>query len=323
MLLFRVCSRPQDTYFTRTITANHKQHHKQQQQQLDEDKDGSISTQGAIQLLNYISDRGSDAEKQHSSSSGTDADDDADSSDEEGDDDANKDANKHGDASAQAAVAAAAQMMCSSSGGESSGCSSCASSSSNSEDEEEDVRSMLVVPHGEYSHVHVLRRRHHQGNLQSEEEQTNAKLESLMKSTLAYMSETLHSPERREVFERWLFKLADVHGTGRVGVQELEMLLKGLEFDGITCEDLTSGVVGPSGDSGGSSEADEAQRILDEYDSTHSGYLSADEFPQLAHSVMLTYQLHSADLHSRLIGGYQLTRKLSQGTGAMVRLGAR
>ena len=172
---------------------------------------------------------------------------------------------------------------------------------------------MLVVPHGEYSHLHVQRRKHR--NIQSEEERTGEKLEGLLKSTMAYMSETLHNPDSRETFYRWLFKLADVHNTGRIGVQELEMLLKGLEFDGITCEDLTSDA------NWRRSDGDRAQCLLDEYDTNKSGYLTPDEFRVLARAITMNYELHSGELHSDMIGGYQLSKKLNQGAGAMVRVG--
>ena len=179
--------------------------------------------------------------------------------------------------------------------------------------EEDDTQSMLVVPHGDYSHTHVRRRKRH--NLQSEEERTGMKLEALLKNTMTFMSETLHHTDRRETFEKWLFKLADVHGNGQIGLRELEMLMKGLEFDGITCEDLTT-------DSNRTrSDAERAQCLMDEYDTNKSGFLTEDEFMLLARAITMNYQLHSADLHSDMIGGYQLSKKLSQGGGSMIRVG--
>jgi Ca2+-binding EF-hand superfamily protein len=106
------------------------------------------------------------------------------------------------------------------------------------------------------------------------------------------MSETLKNPESRKEFHTWLFKLADVNERKAISQDELELLLKALEFDGIHPDSLSvSGTTTAS-----QTTAESTKKLLEEYDTGKTGLLTQEQFMALADVIAKNYELRSADM---------------------------
>eukprot|EP00727_Mastigamoeba_balamuthi_P005729 m51a1_g1776 putative protein kinase domain containing protein (2257) ;mRNA; f:327631-336212 len=136
-------------------------------------------------------------------------------------------------------------------------------------------------------------------------------VEMLSAEVNQFIGKVLQLPESRDQFITWLFKLADTDNSSQIKEDQLQLLLQALESDGITADSLTC-------------EADKSttsKKILDEYDPSHTGFLSKEAFMALADVILKSYALRSADMKSDKIGKYTLSRKLGEGSQAAVRLG--
>lgn len=98
--------------------------------------------------------------------------------------------------------------------------------------------------------------------------------------------------DEKKKFHNWLFKLANPKEQNRITAKELSTLLKALENDGITPDEL---VVKPSTD-----VESNAKEIIEEYGSTDNngkddnmGYLTEDQFLALAKCITDNYELTS------------------------------
>lgn len=94
-------------------------------------------------------------------------------------------------------------------------------------------------------------------------------VEELKAKAREYMSESLKDPATRKEFRVWLFKLADVNERNAVSEAELSLLLKALEYDGISPEALSV-----SGSALPQSSEESTRRILEEYDTGRTGFLT-------------------------------------------------
>jgi len=99
-----------------------------------------------------------------------------------------------------------------------------------------------------------------------------------------YLKHVLERVELRSMYMQWLFRLADVDGDGDLELEELELILKALEQDGIQTKNL-------------SFEKKEgmsvAQSLLDEYDHDKTGFVTKAEFMVLADLIMRHYEAQS------------------------------
>jgi len=127
-----------------------------------------------------------------------------------------------------------------------------------------------------------------------------------------YLKHVLERVELRSMYMQWLFRLADVDGDGDLELEELELILKALEQDGIQTKNL-------------SFEKKEgmsvAQSLLDEYDHDKTGFVTKAEFMVLADLIMRHYEAQSTQKNKGRIGKYVLQRKLGVGSNSVVRVG--
>lgn len=127
-----------------------------------------------------------------------------------------------------------------------------------------------------------------------------------------FLYRLLNHKNIRKRFMKWLFRLADVDRDDDIGEQELALILKALEVDGIKADNLAF----VDGD-----QLTLAKRLLEQYDTTGSGSLTRKEFMVLADLIMKQYEQRIATSKNHpIIGPYVLRRKLGTGSVGVVRL---
>lgn len=137
-----------------------------------------------------------------------------------------------------------------------------------------------------------------------------AVLENIIGSSIHKLADLLHTEGSREKFMAWLWKLADFNGNGVVTLEELRVFLAALSEDGIDLSELVF-----------HREDTEPMEvcIINEFDTTHAGLLSKDEFMVLADLVTREYEFWE-NRHLDRIGDYELGRTIGRGSSGVVRL---
>lgn len=137
-----------------------------------------------------------------------------------------------------------------------------------------------------------------------------AVMENIMKANIHRLADALHEEGQREKFMDWLWNLVNFNGSGVVTLEELRIFLKALSDDGIDLEELVfyKEVGVPL-----------EECVINEFDTTHAGLLSRDEFMVLADLVTREYEFWE-NRNLERIGDYQLGRTLGRGSSGVVRL---
>lgn len=136
-----------------------------------------------------------------------------------------------------------------------------------------------------------------------------AVIEKVTRANIAKLADQLHTEGSREAFMQWLWRLVDSSGTGVVSLDELRVFLEALSEDGIDLEELVF-----YKERGVPLE----ERILNEFDTSHSGLLTRDEFMVLADLVTREYEFWE-NRHLDCIGDYELGRTVGRGSSGVVR----
>lgn len=137
-----------------------------------------------------------------------------------------------------------------------------------------------------------------------------AVLENVVSASIHKLADLLHADGSREIFMEWLWALADFNSSGVVTLEELRVFLAALSEDGIDLEELAF-----HKDGGEPLEV----CIINEFDTTHAGLLSRDEFMVLADLVTKEYEFWE-NRHLDRIGDYELGRTIGRGSSGVVRL---
>ena len=136
-----------------------------------------------------------------------------------------------------------------------------------------------------------------------------AVLENIIQANIHKLADLLHTEGSREEFMAWLWKLVDFHCTGVVTLDELRVLLAALSDDGIDLAELAFYKEGG---------VPLEESIINEFDTTHAGMLSRDEFMVLADLVTREYEFWE-NRHLERIGDYELGRTIGRGSSGVVR----
>jgi len=136
-----------------------------------------------------------------------------------------------------------------------------------------------------------------------------AVVEKVTRANIAKLADQLHTEGSREAFMQWLWRLVDFGGAGVVTLDELRVFLEALSEDGIDLEELVF-----YKEPGVPLE----ERILNEFDTSHSGLLTRDEFMVLADLVTREYEFWE-NRHLDCIGDYELGRTVGRGSSGVVR----
>lgn len=137
-----------------------------------------------------------------------------------------------------------------------------------------------------------------------------AVLESIIHTNIHKLADLLHVEGSREDFMAWLWNLTDFNCSGVVTLQELRVFLKAVSEDGI---DLTELAFHREGG------VPLEESIINEFDTTHAGMLSRDEFMVLADLVTREYEFWE-NRHLERVGDYELGRTIGRGSSGVVRL---
>lgn len=136
-----------------------------------------------------------------------------------------------------------------------------------------------------------------------------AVLENIMHTNIHKLADLLHTEGSREQFMAWLWNLVNFNHSGVVTLEELRVFLAALSEDGIDLEELVfyKEVGVPL-----------EECIINEFDTTHAGLLSRDEFMVLADLVTREYEFWE-NRHLERIGDYELGRTIGRGSSGVVR----
>lgn len=137
-----------------------------------------------------------------------------------------------------------------------------------------------------------------------------AVLENIINASIHKLADLLHTEGSREKFMAWLWELADFNSSEVVTLEELRVFLAALSEDGIDLEELAF-------DKEGGEPLEVC--IINEFDTTHAGLLSRDEFMVLADLVTREYEFWE-NRHLERIGDYELGRTIGRGSSGIVRL---
>lgn len=137
-----------------------------------------------------------------------------------------------------------------------------------------------------------------------------AVLENVVSASIHKLADLLHGDGSRGLFMDWLWALVDFNSSGVVTLEELRVFLAALSEDGIDLEELVF-----------RKEGNEPLEvcIINEFDTTHAGLLSRDEFMVLADLVTKEYEFWE-NRHLDRIGDYELGRTIGRGSSGVVRL---
>ncbi|GJD12124.1 Maternal embryonic leucine zipper kinase [Galdieria sulphuraria] len=110
-----------------------------------------------------------------------------------------------------------------------------------------------------------------------------AMAERMIQDCISNLANQLHDSAHRDKYMEWLWKLTNCDKKDVISLEELHLLLDALEEDGINIKELMFC------DSGNPKDPVD-KRIMDEYNTAHTGYMSRDEFMVLADLVVREYQ---------------------------------
>lgn len=136
-----------------------------------------------------------------------------------------------------------------------------------------------------------------------------AVMEKVMHENIRKLADLLHTEGSRENFMAWLWKLADFNHSSVVTLEELRVFLSAVGEDGIDLEELAFYREGG---------VPLEECIINEFDTTHSGMLSRDEFMVLADLVTREYEFWE-NRHLDRVGDYELGRTIGRGSSGVVR----
>lgn len=137
-----------------------------------------------------------------------------------------------------------------------------------------------------------------------------AVLERIMCDNILRLGVDLQDVKLRDEFMEWLWKLTDFNRQEVITLEELRIFLQALEEDGIRLEELAFYKEGG---------VPLEESIINEFDTTHTGLLTRDEFLVLADLVTREYE-HWTNRHLERVGDYELGRTIGRGSSGIVRL---
>ncbi|ELP89168.1 hypothetical protein EIN_485600 [Entamoeba invadens IP1] len=126
----------------------------------------------------------------------------------------------------------------------------------------------------------------------------------------------VENTQKYKAFTCYLFNLTDTKKDGKIDIEDLEFILEVLYDDGITIENLLY----ECPQSRPQSVEEEAQMIFQTYSYKNKSFLCQAEFSFLANMIMKNYRLKAEGNSIRLVGDYELQRKLGEGSEGCVRL---
>lgn len=118
----------------------------------------------------------------------------------------------------------------------------------------------------------------------------------------------LSEKKGKEQFLNWLFKVADWKHDGRITMEELDLILRAVQQDGIDLHDLLFD------NDEQSKTMSLAQHVMSEYDFSHEGFLTKDEFMTLGEIILNHYELSQQQQQHGRIGVWDLTHILGEGS---------
>lgn len=133
---------------------------------------------------------------------------------------------------------------------------------------------------------------------------------------LPSLHKELFNKRGRECFLAWLFKLSDMRKEGNVSLEELEYIMTAVKNDGI---DLKSLAFDSDDDL---SDEDIARQVMNEFDSTKTGYLIKEDFMRLGDLIISMYEArHTESETEKRIDDLMLTHVLGEGSYGIVKEG--
>eukprot|EP00871_Galdieria_phlegrea_P003675 jgi/Galph1/4308/GphlegSOOS_G2958.1 len=135
--------------------------------------------------------------------------------------------------------------------------------------------------------------------------------ERMIQDCIANLANQLHDSVHRDKYMEWLWKLTNCDKKDAISVEELHLLLDALEEDGINVKELIFSDAGDLKEPIG-------QRIMNEYNTAHTGFLSREEFMVLADLVVREYE-NWQNRHVEVVRDYELSHVLGYGSQGVVR----
>ncbi|BFU20602.1 protein kinase domain containing protein [Entamoeba histolytica] len=123
--------------------------------------------------------------------------------------------------------------------------------------------------------------------------------------------------QKCKAFNRYLFNLIDTKKCGKIDIEDLEFMLDVLNDDGITIENILYELP----ESKPQTIFEEAELLFQTYNYKGNDYLGIAEFSLLANLITKNYKMKAEGNDIRLVGRYELQRKLGEGSEGCVRLG--
>eukprot|EP00178_Gracilaria_changii_P003253 TRINITY_DN1477_c0_g1_i1.p1 TRINITY_DN1477_c0_g1~~TRINITY_DN1477_c0_g1_i1.p1 ORF type:complete len:1142 (+),score=158.12 TRINITY_DN1477_c0_g1_i1:660-4085(+) len=136
-----------------------------------------------------------------------------------------------------------------------------------------------------------------------------AVLENIMHTNIHKLADMLHEEGSREQFMAWLWRLVNFNRTGVITLDELRVFLEVLKEDSIDLQELVFYR---------EPQATLEESIINEFDTTHAGMLTRDEFMVLADLITREYEFWE-NRHLERVGDYELGRTIGRGSSAVVR----
>eukprot|EP01105_Mastigella_eilhardi_P000482 TRINITY_DN1057_c0_g2_i2.p1 TRINITY_DN1057_c0_g2~~TRINITY_DN1057_c0_g2_i2.p1 ORF type:complete len:761 (+),score=219.60 TRINITY_DN1057_c0_g2_i2:167-2449(+) len=155
-----------------------------------------------------------------------------------------------------------------------------------------------------------------------EQEEDESEGETIAESVVAVAEKTrtlvhklVNDTEERAVFVEWFFHLSDLKRNNHIELDELQVLLEILKYDGIVADSLIH-----DPEKLGKPIGTQAQLLLEEYGGARDGFFNKEQFLILADLILKQYELRTDTPASDRIGKYELKQKIGSGANAVVRL---
>ncbi|KAH3732442.1 protein kinase [Pelomyxa schiedti] len=143
---------------------------------------------------------------------------------------------------------------------------------------------------------------------------------TMKEDSKALLQKVLTTPNSKESFVSWLFKLADIKHNETIEEDELAYLLNALELDGISSDVLTHNTETSPQTSTKKTPSERAKRIMEEYSNGRARFLTKEQFFVLAELILKHYEVQSASSASDRVGKYEFKQKLGKGSQAVVKM---
>lgn len=158
---------------------------------------------------------------------------------------------------------------------------------------------------------------HHSDEESSEEDEDSQILrevrEQISVELLPALNKHVFAKRGRKRFLEWLFKVADWEHDNRISVEELRTIIDAVHADGIDVRALVYDAAEE-----GVAEAQDVQRVMAEYDTGETGFLTKEEFMSLGAMILGQYEQQERE-HPERVGPYILTHTLGEGSYGRVR----